>query len=73
MTTGPDEMSREEVLRVRLTVLRDEHRDLDRSIRALEAAPRPDLLATRRMKKRKLALKDLIARIEDQVTPDIIA
>ena len=66
-------MSHEDVLRVRLTVLREEHRDLDSSIAALEAALRPDVFAIRRLKKRKLALKDEIARIEDELLPDIIA
>ena len=71
MTTDPT-MSREEVLRVRLESLRAEHRDLDGAIQALEEQ-RGDLLALRRMKKRKLALKDMIARLEDEITPDIIA
>jgi hypothetical protein len=66
-------MSHEDVLRVRLAVLREEHRDLDRSIEALETQVSPDLLAIRRLKKRKLTLKDEIARIEDGLLPDIIA
>lgn len=70
-TPGP--MERLDVLRARLGVLREEHRDLDEAIRALEERPAPDLLALRRMKKRKLSLKDQIARLEDELTPDIIA
>ncbi|SIS84887.1 YdcH family protein [Phaeovulum vinaykumarii] len=66
------EMNTEEVLRVKLEVLRREHRDLDDAITAL-TENRGDTLALVRLKKRKLALKDLIARIEDQLTPDIIA
>ena len=72
-TDGPDKMSHEDVLRVRLRVLQEEHRDLDQSIVALEGERRADALTLRRLKKRKLALKDGIARIEDELTPDIIA
>ena len=43
------------------------------AIGALEERPLPDQLTLRRLKKRKLALKDAIARIEDELTPDIIA
>lgn len=69
----PGEMSHEEVLRVKLEVLRREHRDLDDAIGALQASLNPDQLTLRRLKKQKLALKDEIARIEDELTPDIIA
>ncbi len=64
----PDEM-----LRIRVEVLRREHRDLDDAILALEAQPAADPLQLRRLKKRKLSLKDDIVRIEDQLIPDIIA
>ncbi len=40
---------------------------------SLETSGRGDQLALRRLKKQKLALKDQIARLEDQLTPDIIA
>ena len=70
---APHELDREEVLRLRLDVLRREHRDLDDAIAALDDAGRGDALALRRLKKRKLALKDEIARIEDALYPDIIA
>ena len=69
----PSEMSPDEVLRVKLEVLRREHRDLDAAIGALEDRPLPDQLMMKRLKKQKLALKDAIARSEDQLTPDIIA
>ena len=39
----------------------------------MEASGRADQLALRRLKKQKLGLKDRIARIEDVLTPDIIA
>jgi len=66
-------MNREETLRVKLDQLREEHRDLDDAISALSEKPFPDQLALRRLKKKKLALKDEIARIEDELYPDIIA
>ena len=53
--------------------LREEHRDLDAAIDALHQSPAPDLLRLQRLKKRKLLLRDRIAFIEDQITPDIIA
>jgi hypothetical protein len=59
--------------RARLATLRTEHRSLDDWIEALLAAPFVDQLEVRRMKKRKLHLRDEIARLEDQLTPDIIA
>ena len=71
--TAPSEMSHEDVLRVKLGVLRREHRDLDMAIEALQDAINPEQLTLRRLKKQKLALKDRIAAIEDELTPDIIA
>ncbi|ABV92428.1 protein of unknown function DUF465 [Dinoroseobacter shibae DFL 12 = DSM 16493] len=70
---GTGAMSREEVLKYELEVLRREHRDLDEAIEALGERPAPDQLTLKRLKKRKLALKDQIARIEDELFPDIIA
>lgn len=67
------EMDDIEVMQVRLGVLRQEHRDLDEAIHALEISGRSDQLTLRRLKKQKLMLKDQIARIEDILTPDIIA
>ncbi len=66
-------MKTEEVMRVELEELKREHRDLDDAIEALEETHRADQLRLRRLKKQKLALKDRISRIEDQLTPDIIA
>ncbi len=70
---APSEMSFDEMLRVKLGVLRREHRDLDDAISALEEQGRPDMLTIRRLKKQKLALKDQITSIEDRLIPDIIA
>ncbi|MDU8944734.1 YdcH family protein [Ovoidimarina sediminis] len=68
-----EKMPREEVLRIKLEALRAEHRDLDEAIMALEAKGTADQLTLRRLKKQKLGLKDRIALLEDQLTPDIIA
>ncbi|MFM2355882.1 MAG: hypothetical protein RLZZ528_1618 [Pseudomonadota bacterium] len=67
------EMDGDEVLRVKLNVLRREHRDLDEAIHVLETSGRGDQLTLKRLKKQKLMLKDQIARLEDILTPDIIA
>lgn len=56
-----------------LARLQQEHRDLDAAIEALHHSPAPDLLRLQRLKKRKLQLRDRIAFLEDQITPDIIA
>ena len=53
--------------------LREEHRDLDAAIEALRAAGQADQLQLQRLKKRKLLLRDRLVRLEDQLTPDIIA
>lgn len=57
----------------RIEILRQEHRDLDIAIEALNEAPATDHLAIARLKKRKLRLRDEIAALEDQLIPDIIA
>jgi len=63
----------EEELRKRLSALKIEHRDLDAAIDALKATGSTDQLQIARLKKRKLLLKDQIAKIEDYLIPDIIA
>lgn len=60
-------------LQLRLEDLRTEHRDLDEAIARLTAAPTEDQLLIRRMKKRKLALKDRISVIERLIEPDDLA
>jgi hypothetical protein len=60
-------------LREELVRLRAEHRQLDEEIVALEASGTADQLLIRRLKKKKLGIKDQITTIEDQLTPDIIA
>ena len=74
MTTPTDiTMKTEDVLRVELEVFRHEHRDLDDAIAALIQIGTADQLTLKRLKKKKLALKIMITRIEDRLTPDIIA
>ena len=68
-----NEDSSAEVLKAKLQNLLSEHRDLDDAIHALVEKGTGDQLTLQRLKKRKLRLKDLIAQIEDRLTPDIIA
>jgi hypothetical protein len=67
-----DDLS-DELLEARLSDLRQDHSDLDAAVQAISATPMPDILLIARLKRKKLALKDEIARIEDQLNPDIIA
>lgn len=62
-----------EALHERLNLLRQEHRDLDSAISALEAAAMPNQLQIQRLKKRKLKLKDEIRILSARILPDIIA
>ena len=70
-----DEMgeSEKETLVERLEELRVEHRDLDDIITRLSADPFVDQLQIRRLKKRKLSLKDMIKKLESTLIPDIEA
>jgi hypothetical protein len=72
---GSDVMTDEEeqALRAKLAQLRQEHGDLDAAISAMTTATACDQLQLTRLKKRKLQLKDQIARIEDSLLPDITA
>ncbi len=69
MISDEDEQS----LRDLLVALQEEHRDLDSAIAALEGAGPGDSLQIKRLKKKKLFLKDRISDVEDRMTPDIIA
>ncbi len=60
-------------LRSQAALLRQEHSDLDESVRALESVPMPDQILIARLKRKKLAVRDKIATIEDKIRPDIIA
>jgi hypothetical protein len=59
-----------ELLRTQLQVLRVEHRDLDAAITRLSHDTQPDELLLRRLKKRKLILKDRIIQLEQLLEPD---
>ena len=62
-----------EALKAKLEALKVEHRDLDEAIARSEEGGASNRIQLQRLKKRKLALKDLIAKIESQLLPDIIA
>lgn len=72
MGDGDGPMDSISVLRDKLEQLRQEHRDLDDTIRSLQLTG-ADQLQIARLKKRKLGLKDQIAHIESKLIPDIIA
>ncbi len=63
----------EEAIRARLAIIKEEHRDLDAAIEAIQSGSVFDLLQVQRLKKRKLMLKDEISKLEALLLPDIIA
>ena len=76
VTRMNDDLTPEEraALVAQIERLREEHRDLDAAIAALsDAGQAADRLQLQRLKKRKLMLRDKLARLEDRLTPDIIA
>ena len=62
-----------EAIKARIRELQLEHRDLDQVIARLADMPYPDQLQLRRLKKRKLFLKDMITKLEMSLVPDIPA
>lgn len=72
-SAGNDGAHDEAQLMRELTRLRQEHRDLDMAIEALDSMASGDRLQLQRLKKRKLILRDRINDLEDRITPDIIA
>ena len=66
-------MDEQDRLRQRLSELKIEHRDLDDVINRLSEQRPLDLIQMQRLKKRKLVIKDMIAKIESLLLPDIIA
>lgn len=62
-----------QALRVQLEALKLEHRDLDDATERLNEDPAANQLQIQRLKKRKLILKDKIAKLTTQLVPDIIA
>ena len=71
-TDMPEGLSKDDMIKL-LEQLKKEHRAIDREIKAIFETGVTDMLKMRRMKKVKLAMKDKISFIENQVTPDIIA
>ncbi|MGB0961032.1 MAG: YdcH family protein [Halocynthiibacter sp.] len=69
----PKEMSHEDVITLKLQVLKREHQDLDDIIHALQDRASQDALLLQRLKRKKLALKDQMRAINNELTPDIIA
>lgn len=65
--------SADDAIQQRIEELLLEHRDLDIAIKVLADSPGHDQLQLRRMKKRKLLLKDQIAHLQSQITPDVPA
>lgn len=65
--TDPNELAR---IAQRLVELKQEHRDLDAAIVTLQSSLQADELALKRLKKRKLRLKDCIAQLESALIPD---
>ncbi len=63
----------EQAIRARLQILRIEHRDLDEIIHRLQREGHVDQLLLRRLKKRKLLLKDMISHLESRLIPDLDA
>ncbi|MDP6785734.1 MAG: DUF465 domain-containing protein [Rhodospirillales bacterium] len=66
-------MADTEALRRKLELLKTEHRDLDDVILRVSESTSFNQLKLKRLKKRKLVLKDQIAKLESQLLPDIIA
>jgi hypothetical protein len=62
-----------EAVKQRIATLQAEHRDLDEAIDRLSPQLPADNLHLQRLKKRKLALKDLLTKLENSLLPDIIA
>lgn len=62
-----------EELQSRIEKLKTEHRDLDEVLKRLAVDPSSDELQIRRLKKRKLQLKDSIVMLENQALPDLTA
>ena len=66
-------MDEQDVIRRKIETLTVEHRDLDDAIARIAETPPFDQIQIQRLKKRKLMLKDQIARLRSNLLPDIIA
>jgi hypothetical protein len=63
----------EEELIEKIEYLKSQHKDMDEQINDMIRAPLADMITIQRLKKKKLELKDLIARLESSLQPDMIA
>lgn len=63
----------EKSIQRRILELQTEHRDLDEVVNQLAESPNTDQLMLRRLKKRKLQLKDQITRLKSRLIPDLDA
>ncbi len=61
------------IVKNKIAALTEEHRDLDEAITALNQSHQPNELQIRRMKKRKLLLKDQILQLQKMLVPDALA
>jgi len=66
-------MSEEQQMQTKLIELETEHRDLDDAIRSMEEGAYVDQIQLKRLKKKKLQLKDMITRIKSSLIPDVTA
>jgi hypothetical protein len=66
-------MTAQEKIGMRLIELETEHRDLDDAIRSMEGGVYVDQIQLKRLKKKKLLLKDTIARLRSSQIPDVSA
>lgn len=73
MTPSDNESSDRKDMKRRLVELRQEHRDLDLAIAAVDPDDRSSQMSIQRLKKRKLVLRDQITHLESALLPDIIA
>ncbi len=67
------DIAEQERIKAQIEELAVEHRDLDDAIKALEESPSADHLKLRRLKKRKLYLRDALSRLRSQLIPDLDA
>ncbi len=65
--------SEKKLLLQKIELLKQEHREIDGEISSMNRALSSDQLQIQRLKKRKLALKDEITRLENSIVPNIIA
>ena len=66
-------MDDQQGIRIKIEELKAKHRDLDDAIARVAEAPPFDQVSLQRLKKRKLAVRDQLGRMEDKLIPNIIA